>query len=210
MADDIVFKIGAEANEDDNSPEKKKFLQAKASLNIRRTLDGNLIIFDHKYIDIAIIPKTNKIMAFPKEEMGELIYATQDRLFKYLAKHGVIVGDSIQGGNVYSSIEAAYPETASEVDAIQIIVFTIAKFIEEDSIGMDFEDEYLEDLDNFFTNPDEEDSTSLGEIPQNVSKGSIRPSLRPYGMSTMYKVYEQRIKDRAKRLRLLKEQQKNK
>lgn len=56
------------------------------SLQARKTLDGHIMIFDHKDIDIVMMPKENKIVAFPKESMGTHVYEVQDRLFKFLFK----------------------------------------------------------------------------------------------------------------------------
>ena len=43
-------------------------------------------------------------------------------------------------------------------------------------------------LDDYFTQPTEKDSTELGEVPQAVEKGSIRPgyNYEPYWMSYMF------------------------
>ena len=38
-------------------------------MNIRKSLAGDLMIFDHGDIDIVLSPSTNKILAFPKETL---------------------------------------------------------------------------------------------------------------------------------------------
>ena len=51
------------------NPEKKKEARPDAiqvSLKMRKTLDGNLMIFDHPEIDIVILPKKKKVVTFPK------------------------------------------------------------------------------------------------------------------------------------------------
>ena len=35
-------------------------------MNMRRALNGDLMIFDHGDIDIVLSPKDNKVLAFPK------------------------------------------------------------------------------------------------------------------------------------------------
>ena len=72
-------------------------------LNARRTLDGNVMIFDHRDIDIVLMPEKRKIVAFAKQIFGDEVYNAQDRLFSFLRRKGVIEYDSIQGGNIYSS-----------------------------------------------------------------------------------------------------------
>ena len=61
------------------------------TLDARKTLDGNLMVFDHEDVDIVLVPSSNKIMVFPKDLMEERIYHTQDRFFYFLRKKGVIV-----------------------------------------------------------------------------------------------------------------------
>jgi hypothetical protein len=63
---------------------------ASVELQIRRTLDGDLLISDHADMDIIIMKKKKKIVAFPKDIMSEVVYGAQDRLFKYLSKKGLI------------------------------------------------------------------------------------------------------------------------
>ena len=57
----IVIKVGEEANE------KKVTLE----LNMRKSLNGDLMIFDHGDIDIVLSPTKKKIVAFPKETMND-------------------------------------------------------------------------------------------------------------------------------------------
>ena len=93
-------------------------------------LNGGLAIFDHPEIDVVIDPAKSKIVAFAKDEMGDHIYATQSRLFEFLMKRGVIEPESIQGGNVYGTLEAKIPIVEAEgIDPIQVSIFTISKFI---------------------------------------------------------------------------------
>ena len=47
------------------------------SLNIRKTLDGNIIVRDHSDIDIVIIPSKKKIVTFPKDTATEETYVTK-------------------------------------------------------------------------------------------------------------------------------------
>ena len=49
----ITLKIGAAAQEDMPQEEVKQEPQATVSMNIRKSLDGNYMIFDHPEIDIV-------------------------------------------------------------------------------------------------------------------------------------------------------------
>ena len=92
------------------------------SLEMRKTLDGKLMILDHMHLDIVIDTKTSKITTFPKKEMSEEIYGFQRNYLEYLRKEGVIIEDSIRSGNVFGSLEAAYPPSLEPtVNATQVV-----------------------------------------------------------------------------------------
>ena len=82
----VVIKIGPEAN-------AKK---VRLEINARQTLNGDVMIFDHGDIDIVLSPSNNKIVAFPKETMSDMVYGAQNRLMTQLFKRGNIVPESIQ------------------------------------------------------------------------------------------------------------------
>lgn len=172
----IKIKIGGDENSGENT--------ITMSLNARKSIDGHVMIFDHKDIDIIIIPEEKTIVSFPKEDMHDDVYATQDRLFDFLSKKGVINKDSIQSGNVYASLQAEYPESES-ANALQVVLFSIAKWIEKEKPGMEMEEYYEKSLLDYFTNPSDEESTELGEVPHEEEKGfrgvdSYRGYLRGY------------------------------
>ena len=73
-------------------------------LNIRKSLSGDLMIFDHADIDIVLSSQNNKITAFPKETMNDLVYGAQNRLFSFLRKKGIVVSESVQAGSFYLSL----------------------------------------------------------------------------------------------------------
>ena len=185
----INIKIGT----DSEPKEEIEKPQDTVRLNARKTLDGNLMIFDHEDIDIVIVPSSNKIMTFPKDLMEDRIYATQDRFFYFLRKRGVIVPESVKGGAVYGSIEATIATPIEEgVNANQVALATITKFVQEEKPYFrkyhEVEAEYEEEL----TDPDDMQSTDLGDVPQSPRKGSLRPGYvrGPYGMTSFYRYEE--------------------
>tara|TARA_Y100000034_G_C6712381_1_gene314749 strand:- start:34 stop:585 length:552 start_codon:yes stop_codon:yes gene_type:complete len=169
--------------------EEEKPVQTTIELDARKTLDGNIMIFDHQDIDIVVMPAKNKIVALPKDLMNKYVYETQDRLFYFLRKKGIIRPESVHGGNIYGSMEAKIAESINEdINHIQAAVFSIGKFIFEEKpyfVFDEYHDEEVEDL----VDPADEDSTELGEVPHEKRKGSMVPGwIRgPYGMSTFYK-----------------------
>ena len=163
------------------------------TLDARKTLDGNLMVFDHEDVDIVLVPSSNKIMVFPKDLMEERIYHTQDRFFYFLRKKGVILPDSVKGGSVYGSMEATIATPIDEgVNASQVALHVVSKFIEEEKPYFrkyhELEAEYEEEL----TDPDIMHSTDLGDVPQTPKKGSLRPGYirGPYGMTSFYRYEE--------------------
>ena len=49
-------------------------------LKARKTLDGNIMIFDHQQIDIVLMPAKSKIVTFAKDDFSETVYSAQNRL----------------------------------------------------------------------------------------------------------------------------------
>ena len=187
MAIDVEIKAAPPAPSPPEKPQKV------VELDMRRSLDGNLMIFDHEDIDIVLVPTTNKIIAFPKELMEDRVYATQDRFFYFLRKKGVINPETVKGGSVYGSFEATISKPIEEgVSAPQVALSVIDKFIKEEKPYFrkyhELEDEWEKEL----TDPSNMDSTALGEVPQASKKGSLRPGYirGPYGMTSFYRYEE--------------------
>jgi len=166
--------------------------QAIALMDIRKTVDGNYIIYDHPDMDIAVLTKLYKVISFPKDEMGDHIYAAQSRLFEFLERRGAVALGSIQAGNVYHSLEAAIPTVATDpkIEPLQVVIYTISKFLDEEQPYYNEQKQYEEELEQWLLEPDEEDSTELGEIPHRTRKGSINRwpgSNAAFGMTGMYR-----------------------
>jgi len=165
---------------------QKEIIQIE--LKARKSLDGNIMIFDHQEIDIVIMPDKSKVVTFAKNDFSETIYEVQNRLFNFLKRKGIVIYDSIRGGNVYGSLEGRIAESKDEdVNALDYTIYNIYKFLKEEKPHYDYMEDYEEMLDDYYTEPTEQDSTELGEVPQSSEKGSIRPGYNhsPYWMSYM-------------------------
>lgn len=156
-------------------------------LKARKTLDGNVLIFDHRDIDIVLVPKKRKIVTFAKEIFGDQVYEAQDRFFRFLFKKGVIETDSIQGGNIYSSMEAKIAESKDYNDT-QIALLAIGKFIEKEKPYLEFEKAFDKAEEDRLADPGPEDSTEFDAERHNSEKGSIRPGIKPYGIANIYRI----------------------
>ena len=167
-------------------------IQETVTLNARKSLDGNLMIFDHEDIDIVLIKNggNKKVLSFAKAMFSDQVYEAQDRLFKFLRKKGVIAPDSVQGGNIYGSMEAILLEsTNEEIDPVQVTLYSVSKFLEEEKPYFDKRKQYEEDEMDYLVDPDAEHSTELGEVPHEEKKGSLIPGYirGPYGMTSFYR-----------------------
>ena len=78
-------------------------------LKARKTLDGNIMIFDHEEMDIVVIPEKSKVVAFAKNDFSNTVYEAQSRMFEFLRRKGVIEYQSIRGGSLYGSLEGQIP-----------------------------------------------------------------------------------------------------
>ena len=157
------------------------------NLNIRKTMDGDIMIFDHADIDIIIMKEKQKIVAFPKDIMSEVVYGAQDRLFKFLTKKGMIRLDSVVGGSIYGSMQADLLQS-EEWNNVRLAIVIIEKWIDTERPYFEFIEDYEEMESERLTDPDAEDSTELGEVPHEETKGTLRPGYNygPYWQSYTY------------------------
>lgn len=179
----ITVNVGEEAVEKEEQPEEKVKEKPNgklgAKLNIRRTLDGNYYIYDHHYIDIILMPEKMKILTLPYSEknkiaFSDLVYATQDKFFDFLSRRGIVAPETIKGGNVFGSMEGTILKPKdSGLPVDQLVLLNIATWIDDQRPALEFDKKYEEEFDNRLTEPTDEDSTELGEVPHEANKGSI-------------------------------------
>ena len=141
-------------------------------LDMRRALNGDLMIFDHADIDIVVMLESKKIVAFAKDLMSEVVYGAESRLFDHIKKKGIVAFDSIQGGNVYGSLEAKILNS-KDLDSVKASLYEISQWMDTERPHFKSLETYDEMMDDTLTHPDENNSTELGEVPQETEKGSI-------------------------------------
>ena len=161
----ITIRVGDRAN--------RKLVTLE--MDVRKSLNGDLMIFDHGDIDIVLSSSKNKIIAFPKEQITDYVYGAQNRLFAFLRKRGVVVAESIRGGSFYGSFEATLQKPLNEdISAAKVALVNINEFIEEERPYFEAMDVFVAETESEYTDPDKADSTELGEVPQAAEKGSMR------------------------------------
>ena len=161
----------------------------RLEMDIRKSLSGDLMISDHGDIDIVLSSAQNKVVAFPKETMNDLVYGAQNRLFDYLMKKGLVLPESIQAGSFFGSFEASLQKPFNEsLNSAKLTLININEFINEERPYFEATEAIVSMADDEMIHPDKEDSTELGDVPQRVSQGSIRPGYirDPYSLNYMY------------------------
>ena len=175
----ITIRVGDDAN--------KRLVTLE--MDIRKSVAGDLMIFDHGDIDIVLSASQNKVIAFPKEVISDYVYGAQNRLFTFLRKRGIVIPESIQAGSFYGSFEATMETPKSEeTSAAKLALLNISNFITEERPYFESTDAIISMTDDEFIDPDKEDSTELGEVPQAVKQGSMRKGFvrDPYAMNYLY------------------------
>ena len=177
----IKIKIG-----DDTKTESKP-TQATISLKVSKTLDGNLLINDHKHVDIVVVPKDNKIITMPKPYAEIDTFQTQKEFFYSLFKGGVTEGFEVEGGVTFGTMEAKYPAEA-DVDPLQAVLLQIERYIKETSDDEAVFDNYDANIEDNFIDPDAQKSTEAGEVPpyEDTPEGSQTPTYSYYGYGYRY------------------------
>ena len=123
-----------------------------------------------------ILVEKKKIVAFAKDMMSDIVYGAENRLFTYLRKQGVVAYDSIQGGNVYGSMEGLMLEMKGEKadKSLQYILYQISEWMSTEKPYFKSSEAYEDMMDDHLLNPDDEFSTELGEVPHEEEKGGIK------------------------------------
>jgi hypothetical protein len=180
----VEFVIGKQTK-------KPKANLIRLELNMRKALNGDIMIFDHGDIDIILSPVTSKVVTFAKENLSDTVYGAQNRLFTFLRKKGIIKPETVQAGNVYGSMEAVIQESADEnLSAAKVTLLNISKFIDEERPYFEFVDVMVGDEEDALTDPSDTDSTDLGDVPHSAEQGSMRKGYirDPYSLSYLYTI----------------------
>jgi len=185
---DIDVTVGADAAA---GPAKVQGPAAKNydfKLDARKTLDGDIIVRDHPDIDIVVMAQKGKVVAFPKEGPTDEVYLTQDKLFDFLSKKGIISPESIQGGNLHGSMEGKILEN-EDLNVVKICLMTLAKFVEEEKPYFDYMDAFEKQQEERLTAPSEAESSEFDPSRHSDTKGTLQPIYirSPYGMMFTYR-----------------------
>ena len=159
----IKIKIGQQT--------KNKTVRRKIA--VKKSLSGDLMFLSHPHINVIVKIDKNKVLTFAKEgKYTDEAYAAMKRLLKYLADSGLIGFDSIVGGNIYASLEGSLEEPDAEQSILQLVTFHIGEWLAYEAKHI-YDDYYQQEVDDWYVDPTDEDSTELGEVPQEAHKGVL-------------------------------------
>ena len=177
----VIIKVGEKAN-------AKK---VRLEIDARKSISGDVMVFDHGDIDIVLSPSSKKVIAFSKDILNDMVYGAQNRLFTHLQKRGIVIPESIRAGSFFGSFEAQIQQASSEnINASKLALINISNFIAEERPYFESTDAIISMSDDELIHPDKADSTELGDVPQADQKGSIRPSYvrDSYNLNYMYTI----------------------
>ena len=141
-------------------------------LMTRSAVNGDIMILDHKDIDIVIKQEDGKILTFAKETISDYTYGAESRLMEFMRKKGVLEYDSIQGGNIYGSLEGQLMKS-EDVEVNKVALKIISEWMTSEESYLKGSTAYDDMSDDHLLSPDGEYSTELGEVPAEEKKGSI-------------------------------------
>lgn len=141
-------------------------------LMTRSAINGDIMILDHKDIDIVLKQGEGKILTFAKETISDYTYGAEARLLEFMRSKGVLEYDSIQGGNIYGSLEGKIMKSEN-VESNKVALKVISEWMETEESYLKGTTAYDDMSDDHLLSPDGEYSTELGEVPAEERKGSI-------------------------------------
>jgi len=97
----------------------------------------------------------------------------------------VLIKGTLRSGAIINSLEAFYPPN-DKIDVMQVIILLTKRFLEKEMEFIDISKNYEENVEDMYVNPEEEDTTELGEVPQKPRKGNVNIYQTAYGI--LYRV----------------------
>jgi hypothetical protein len=136
-------------------------------LEIRKTFDGKIMIFDHENIDIVIKPADHIIVTFPKDSYDSISYRTEERFFEYLAMKGAVDREDVEGGNIYGSLQSKYVDKDNpNQNTLQMIIFLVYKWMEMERPNF----KYNKEMSKAYIDKLTREEDIEGNDPENIAK----------------------------------------
>jgi len=164
----------------------KEFIE---TLEIKKSLGGHLMIFNHRDINVVVKTKERKIVTYSKGNFSDIVYNTQNRFFNFLTENGVIEPETIRGSNVFGALLAEYPQNKEIKNLAEVVLYNIALFMLDETKYMEQVKKAEIEREEELLDPSDEKSTELGEVPQETTKGTAQPFYPgySYGLAGIYR-----------------------
>ena len=93
-------------------------------------------------------------------------------MLEFLRTNGIVDYDSIQGGNVYGSMEGKIMDSET-IHPIKAALYSLSEWFKTEQPYMSGTTAYDDLQDDALISPSSEESTELGDVPAADKKGSI-------------------------------------
>ena len=163
---------------------QKEMETLKKKVAVTKTIDGDLMFLNHPYI--TIVAKKDKVLCFAKDgNYTDDAYAAMKRLMDYMVKKGIVKPETVQGGNIYASLEGTYGKPADDRSVLQLVVYHVDEFLKNEK-EEHYDEYYRDEFEEYLLDPPEDDATELGEVPQEEKKGTVPQN--PYVTPLIYRI----------------------
>jgi len=163
---------------------QKEMETLKKKVAVTKTIDGDLMFLTHPYLTIII--KKDKLLCFAKDGYyTDEAYAAMKRLMDYMVRVGLVKPETVQGGNIYASLEATFGKPVEDRSILQLAVFHVDEYLKNEQ-NEHYDEYYQDEYDEYLLDPPEEDATELGEVPQEEDKGTLPKD--PYITPLVYRI----------------------
>lgn len=137
---------------------------------LSKTLDGNLLIGDHEQVYFILSPEKRKITLISKQDLKDDFFMVQKRFLEFATKYGMLVMGSESTGYLPGMFEFSYPES-DKYDSVKVMLRLISMFLIREKEIYDRINAHEKEMEKLLLDPDDENSTELGEVPQEEKKG---------------------------------------
>ena len=137
---------------------------------LSKTLDGNLLIGDHEQVYFVLSPEKRKITLISKQDLKDDFFMVQKRFLEFATKYGMIVMGSESTGYLPGMFELSYPESDKH-DSVKVMLRLLSMFITQEKAVYDKINAHEQEMEKRLLDPDDDDSTELGEVPHEDKKG---------------------------------------
>jgi hypothetical protein len=172
-----------------NYKEEPKAPSVEITLNMVRTLSGDLLIKDHRLYDIIVKVKEQKVVVKPKKDYDDVLYRKEKEFFDFMVQKGIIDSEDIEGGSIHGSLQAKYDTSELEpLATLQWVLYVIFLWVEQERPKQEFNSELFKKGIERLTNTDEMPGGDPEKLSKKVDDLKLARTFKPYTYN-FYDVY---------------------